>query len=494
MAGLSQGQWGRAAVPWPPAGPELQSQCNAFQLLGFNGTKRGFFVLRKNSVLTAGLVALLASVSTAHAETMTLQQALGLAYQSNPQLQAQRAATRAADEEVTKADGGWRPNLSVTGTYGDTQNESGSTSLAIPAGHPRDVSVTLTQPVFNGRTFPQIRQANAAVRASRAQLTSVEQSVLLAAAKSYFDVMTNEAVVSDRRDNVALLESQLSMTEERAAVGDITRTDLDLVRARLNAARADVAFAESELFASRAAFMRVIGRPAETLESAPRVADLPSSRDAAQGRALAMNPELNAAREQQRALDYAVDTAFGGLLPSLTLQGQYQITEDRVARGASVNSTAVFAQLRIPIYQGGGEYALVRQAKENRNRAAANVHDVERQVSATFDAAWESVVAAQSAISLYDQQVQAAQSAYEGFLEGVKAGERSTFDLLNAAQEVVSARIALAGARKRYYENRFSLLATMGELTANALRLPVTLYDPQANYDRNAGRWIGFGE
>ena len=63
------------------------------------------------------------AVDGARAETFTLQQALSLAYETNPRLEAERAQLRATDEEVAKALSNWRPNLGVAGSYGWTSNE-----------------------------------------------------------------------------------------------------------------------------------------------------------------------------------------------------------------------------------------------------------------------------------------------------------------------------------------------------------------------------------
>src|SRR5262245_55055263 len=164
------------------------------------------------------------------AETFTLQQALALAYESNPRLEAERAQLRATDEEVAKALSGWRPSLGVSGTYGYTTNEINVSNIPIPEGHPRDVTVTVTQPLFTGQTIPETRRANAQVRAGRFQLTSVEQFVLLSAARSYFNVVADEAALAFQRQNVDLLTGQLAMTQERVNVGDITITDLQLVQ------------------------------------------------------------------------------------------------------------------------------------------------------------------------------------------------------------------------------------------------------------------------
>ena len=427
-------------------------------------------------------------------ETFTLQEALALAYESNPRLEAERANLRATDEEVAKALSGWRPNLGVSGTYGWTQNEVTSFGLPIPEGHPRDITVTLTQPIFTGQTIPRTRQANAQVRAGRFQLTSVEQLVLFDAARAYTNVVADEAVLGFRRDNVTLLSGQLSMTQERVNVGDITITDLQLVQARLAAANAEVATAEARLAASRAEFERAIGRPPESLERTPALPAIPEIQMQATAFAIENNPDLNTAREQARVADAAVDVATGALLPSLSVQGQYRKSQDQVRVGVELESTSVIAQLRVPIYQGGEEYASVRQAKQNRSRAVFSISDVERQVRQAVEAAYQAQLAARNAMVLYEQQVAAAEMAYEGFAEGVRAGERSTYDLLNSAQELLSARVSLAEARRQYAVSTFELTVAEGAFTARALNLPVMHYDPQIYYDRNTGRWFGLGE
>jgi len=152
------------------------------------------------------------------------------------------------------------------------------------------------------------------------------------------------------------------------------------------------------------------------------------------------------------------------------------------------------AFLRVPIYQGGVEYAGVRQAKQNRSKAIFSISDVERQVRQSVDSAYQAQLAARNSIGLNEQQAQAAELAYEGFAEGVRAGERSTYDMLNAAQELLRARTSLNESRRQYYTSTYELMLATGSLTAGSLNLPVTRYDPNLYYNQNAGRWFGLGQ
>src|SRR5882672_5376633 len=118
------------------------------------------------------LLAILAFTGSAFAETLTLNQALGLAYESNPQLNAQRAALRAVDEDVAKALGGWRPTVTANTSYGYERDELNRLPGQSTA-NPRGAAITITQPVFNGQVLANVSKAKALARAGRAQLADV---------------------------------------------------------------------------------------------------------------------------------------------------------------------------------------------------------------------------------------------------------------------------------------------------------------------------------
>lgn len=443
-------------------------------------------------------LALISSLLTpaARAETLTLDQALAAAYETNTQLQAQRAALRATDEDVASAVSGWRPTVTASGSYGYTHDRTVPPEIGVvaPNGHPRDATVTLTQPIINGTTIPQTRQAKAGVDAGRAQLTSVEQTTLLSAARAYFDVLANEAQLNYKRHNVERLTDQVQMTQERVAIRDLARSDLDIVQARLSAAGADVATAEGNLAAAQAAFLRTVGRPAETLDAAPRLPPLPATEDDAMAVALANNPDLAGTKYLVQQADAAVSVAYGALAPSLSLQLQYKDSKDELGPGIRDKSLSAVGELRMPLYQSGTEYAQIRRAVELRSKAILQAADEERIVRQNLDAAWRTLVATRSAVSLDRQQVQAAQSAYDGIVQGLRVGERTTFDVLNTEQDLDSAQVALVEAERQYNETTFQLVAATGGLTARGLKLPVTFYDPQRHYDHDAGSWFGTGK
>src|SRR5438105_10894002 len=173
----------------------------------------------------------------------TLNGALVEAYVNNPQLGAQRAATRATDENVSIQLGGYRPRLTAT----DTMNEvyldqlSRTVSGGRTTGYTRStgenavrsLGLTATQTLFNGfQTGNRTRQAEAQVFAAREALRSTEQTVLLSAATAYMNLLRDTAIVDLQRSNVTVLESTLRQTRDRFIMGEVTRTDVAQAESR----------------------------------------------------------------------------------------------------------------------------------------------------------------------------------------------------------------------------------------------------------------------
>ena len=454
--------------------------------------------MRLRAVLCLAIAACVMPLA-ARAETLTLNQALALAYDTNPDLEGARAAVRAVDENVAIANSAWRPSVNATATYGIQHGTVTGFASAFNS-HPLTGSVSVTQQVFRGgRTYAEVGRAIAQVRSARAELVDTERTLLLNAATSYLDVIRDEAVLNLNRENVRALEAEYSGAQTQHGAGAITRTDVDQSEARLARARSDLAAAERQLAASREAFSANIGRPAATLEAAPALPPVPSNIDAARGIGADRSPKILQAKADWRAADFAVADAIGALLPSLSLQAQAEYLRD--SAGTNIFATkspqtilSIVGQLNVPIYQGGAEDATIRRAKELRGQALLGINSAQRQVWQDVTNAWEALRTTQLQIAANDAQVAADARALEGVKQEQAAGERSILDILNAQQELVGAEVAAVQARHDTTVAAYRLLWATGTLPATDLRLPVRTYDPVTHYDEDSGARFGLGE
>lgn len=466
--------------------------------------------------------------------SMTLEEALGIAYETNPDLAAAQAGLRASDEDVAKANGAWRPTIAFDGQYGvekyffpvqisgggiitthptftattPSGASSGTSAQIVNASitdHPVNGQLTVTQPIFrSGRTVAEIGRAKALVRVARAQLVASEQTVLLNAVTAYMNVVRDTAIVNLRVHNVEVLRRQRDSTQLEFKAGSLTRTDVAQSEARLAVAQSDLTSARGQLSISRADFMQSIGRPAETLETKPALPKIPEDQEAALNVALRQSPALLQAKENERAADYAVDDAWGAMGPTLQLQGQYQYSQSVLnsvqgfGAGGSPESVAqhavvALAQLHVPIYQAGVEEATVRQARELHSQSKLNVASADREVRDAVEAAWSNFQSALGTIESNESTQKADEIAFEGVSKEQQVGGRTVLDVLNAEQELLNAQVALVSSQRNAVVTAYQVLAADGALTAKSLGLKVKLYDPLEHYNDDAAAWVGFG-
>jgi outer membrane protein len=435
----------------------------------------------------------------------TLQQALALAYANNPTLQAGRAQLRAVDENVPQALAGWRPTVQVTGSAGQ-QTSSTTGTPATPPGSARQVNPwrsrdvyavqgSVTQPLYRGgRTVASTRRAENQVLAQRARLFATEQQVLLDTVNAYIAVIRDQEEVRLNTNNVQVLTRQLQATNERFRVGEITRTDVAQAESRLAGAVAQRADSEGRLQTSRASFTRVVGQPPQML-TPPQPLRPPAgnSRDAGM-LASQNNPSVVAALFDEAAARDQIDIQFSNLMPQLSLNGSVFRQDNQTTDGLRQNGTAITANLTVPLYQGGAEYAAVRQARQQAQQARQVVEDARRLATSQATQAYENLLAARAQADANRAQIRAAEIALDGVQREAIVGSRTTLDVLNAEQELLNARVSLVRALSTLISASHNLAAAVGRLTARDLELPVQIYDMEAYYREVRNRWAGWGD
>src|SRR5690348_846151 len=347
----------------------------------------GFSGMYGVKVVTAAsaVVLLLAQIGPTPALADTIEAALVRAYQNNPQLNAQRAQVRSTDENVPQALSGYRPKVSLTASAGYQYSDSLTTSGGSPTqivrtethgtNPPRSVGATVTQTLFNGQqTANRTRAAESQVSGAREALRVLEQTVLLNAATIYMDYLRDSAIVEVQKSNVRVLEQTLKQTQDRFNVGEVTRTDVAQSEAQLAAGKTQELTAESNLVTTKSNFRRIIGNePSNEAPGSPVDRFLPSTLPSAVELSLIENPNVTAAM-------FGIDVNFlqvkvneGALLPTVSLQASVQQAYEQTMISPRSFGASAVAQVTVPVYQGGAEYSLIRQSKENLAQQRLNL-------------------------------------------------------------------------------------------------------------------------
>lgn len=473
---------------------------------------------RSRALASVAALAVLSGMG-APAWAETLQEAIALAYQTNPSILAQRANQRALDETIVQARAGLRPTVDVSAGANYAFSETGGgerevdtngdgipdATVNVPASNTDSATGTaslgVSQTIWSaGRIGHGITAAEANILAGRENLRDIEQSVLAAVIQAYADVIRDSEILRIRQSNLSVLQRQLDEASARFEVGEITRTDVAQSEARLAQSEADLANAQAQLSVSRAAYAAVVGQAPGDLAPMPTLPNLPTDFDNALAVALIDNPGIRAAGYTLQAAEANVAAAKAEFLPSARLTASYGGSSDLNRLGDIVDNTAfrAGATISMPLFTGGLNGSRVAQALERANVAQINVEGERRTTLQTISSAYAQSLSARSTLQAGQEAVRAATVAAEGVRQEAQVGLRTTLDVLNQELELRNAEVTLASARRNEYVAQANLLAAMGRLEGADLDASLPVYDPAENYNRVRNRgalpWDGIVE
>lgn len=439
-----------------------------------------FHVKKSLRLLSLGITLTFAH-TTAQAET--LADALVSAYNHSGLLEQNRALLRAADEDVAAAGAALQPIVNWSAqaqhSFGSSTTNNFSNSLTNT-----NVSLTLSAQLLLydfGSSRASIESARETVFATRAQLISIEQQILLRAVNAYLNVRSNSETVALRLNNVRLLTQELRAANDRFEVGEVTRTDVAQAEARLAQANSGLATAQGDLLQAREEYANAVGHHPKSIAQLPRLPNIALKVSDAKALAVRTHPDMIAAQHQVAAVEHAIVSAEASFKPTVNLTGSLTV-QDSLSASDHTNNGSVGITVSGPIYRGGALSSAVRRITAQRDALRGNLHTVRHNVQQNVGNAYALFTSVNVALEASREQIRAARVAFRGIREEANLGARTTLDVLDAENELLDAEAALISAQAAQYSAAYSILASMGKLTAKDLGLGVQQYDPEAYY------------
>jgi outer membrane protein len=443
--------------------------------------------------MTAAVIVMMASPAAAD----SLSDALVKAYQSNPQLNAERARQRGTDENVPQALAGYRPQVvaSLGAGLQAVRDLLPDNTVQGATLRPWTIGVTVTQVLFNGfKTANSVRVAEFQVQSGREALRNVGQGVLLDAVTAYMNVIANEALLQAQQTNVAVLREILGTTRKRLDAGDVTPTDVAQAEARLNRGLADLNAADVALAISKATYKQVIGdAPSHLLPASP--VDRLSPNGLAESTEVAgkEHPAVVAAGFDVDVAQTTIKVAESSLLPTVTAQANVSRSKesDSTLGTFGTDQASIIGQINVPIYDGGTAASQTRQAKELTSQSRLVLEQVRNQARTAVASAWVTNEGTKVALAAAESEVRAADVALQGVRREAQGGQRTTIDVLNAQQDLTNARSRQIQAQHDRVIASYTLLSAVGRLDVHTLNLSTPDYLPEVHYHQVRDAWHG---
>lgn len=416
----------------------------------------------------------IASISV---EANNLEDVYRIAENSDPHYRQVAAAKRAVLELRPQAVAGLLPSASLKANiFSNEQNidieyfgAAGKTSF-----NSHSYVLDVSQPIFRGDRFIQLRQSSSLIKQADAELSSAQQDLMIRVAQAYFNVLAAKDSFQFAGAEEKSLSKQLDQARQRFEVGLTAITDVQEAQAGYDMAVSQEIVAKNEIDNAaeglRAITGEYINKLFELSNDMPLVNPQPEEINTWTDTALEQNLDVISAR-------FAIDTAReeillqrAGHLPTLDLFAQHNFDKSGGRFGSSkVRSSAVGLQLNVPIFQGGFVSSKAREAHQRLDEQFQRLEQARRQAQLLTRQAYLGVISGISQVKALKQAVISSETALLSTQAGFEVGTRTAVDVVASERTTFQARRNYSRAKYDYILNTLKLKRAAGILSTTDL-------------------------
>ena len=357
------------------------------------------------------------------------------------------------------------------------------TSSQVGHSRTRNLSVDLSQTVFDFSKYANLKAAHSSANAQDELYQAALQNLFVRVTGAYFTVLTDEDLLANAKANEDAFKQQFEQADQRFKVGLSAITDVYQTKSFYEAAKATTIAAQNTLDNDREALSQITGKPTGNLkklrDELPMNSPDPADPDAWVKQALINNPNLLAQKQNVAAAEHNITAARAGHLPTITANVSYGKSaswyENAAIHSNTPSQTTIGLTLNVPIFSGGLTQSRVRQSIYNRDAAQDSEEIERRQVKASTLNYYRSVLAGVSQVQSGKAAVESAQKALDATRAGFEVGTQTMVNVLLAIQTLTQAESTYSQSRHQLVLNRLLLkqsagTASLGDMqTINAL-------------------------
>ncbi|CAI8986244.1 Alkaline protease secretion protein AprF [Pseudomonas chlororaphis] len=429
------------------------------------------------------LLASLCGLCTPVAHALGLLDAYALAVRNDPTFQAAIQERDAGEENRALGRAALLPTLSWNYNNSRNQSEVTQTTPLGDSSTDRDYrsyasTLTLQQPLLDYEAYARFRQgaAQALFADERFRSKSQELAVRLLGAYSQA-LLAQERIELSQAQRRAYAE-RLQLNQRLLKGGEGTRTDVLETQARLSLALAEEIEASDLQDSALRELEAIVGQPLRVDELDPLARRFaiqpvqPSRFESWRDLAIANNPELASRQHALQAAEYEVERKRAGHLPKVNLYASSRQTssDSESTYNQKYDTNSVGIQVSLPLFAGGSVSASTRQAASQLSQAQYELDAQTANVLIELRKQFNLNTSGAARVRAYEMTVESAEALVQATLKSVRGGERVNLDVLDAEQQLFSARRDLADARHAYLLARVQLRFYAGLLNEQDLQ------------------------
>eukprot|EP01133_Synstelium_polycarpum_P012937 gene12937-15205_t len=388
---------------------------------------------------------------------------------------------------------GLLPNLSWS--YNNSRNESEVTQSTAVGNVTSDrdyrsyaSTLTLQQPLLDYEAYARYRQGAAQALFADERFRSKSQELAVRVLSAYSQALLAQERIELSRAQKRAYAERLQLNERLLKGGEGTRTDVLETQARLSLAQAE----EIESLDTQDAALReleaIVGQPLQIDELAPLTRQFeipplePNRFETWREMAMANNPELKSQHHALDVAEYEVERKRAGHMPKVSLYASSRQTssDSESSYNQKYDTNSVGIQVSLPLFAGGSVSASTRQAANQLSQAQYELDAQTARTLIELRKQFNLNTSGAAKVRAYEMAVSSATALVKATKKSVTGGERVNLDVLDAEQQLFTARRDLADARHAYLLARIQLKYFAGLLNEQDLRALAGYFQPSA--------------
>jgi outer membrane protein len=384
------------------------------------------------------------------------------------------SANQAAQEIIEQSKALYRPTVNFNADTNAIASDIRYLKSTTPAGRSNfenyKYGVDARQPIYRKQNLIQIEQAVTQVSQADKQLHLSQQALILRTTQAYFDVLIAQDKIDLMIAQKSAISSQLDQAKANFEVGTVTITDVNEAQARYDLIVAQEIAAVNEYQIAKHAVQAITGNAPQKLAAVKadiQTNTLTQSMDNWLEVAALNNLNIQIQQDTAKFSEQEIELSKAGHLPTLDAVASYT---DSYANGSvsvfgtgnELKTGSIGLQLQIPLYQGGATSSKVRQAVLNKQKAQDDVEIARRQTELETQRAYLNLSTSIAQVKALNQALISSQSQVDSTKLGYEVGVRTSIDVLNAEQQLFSAKRDLLQARYNYLVNIIRLKTASG--------------------------------
>ncbi|NVZ39153.1 TolC family outer membrane protein [Pseudomonas sp. 21615526] len=426
-------------------------------------------------------------------QALGLLDAYDLALRNDPTFQAAIQEREAGEENRIIGRAGLLPNLSWS--YNNSRNESEVTQSTAVGNVTSDrdyrsyaSTLTLQQPLLDYEAYARYRQGAAQALFADERFRSKSQELAVRVLSAYSQALLAQERIELSRAQKRAYAERLQLNERLLKGGEGTRTDVLETQARLSLAQAE----EIESLDTQDAALReleaIVGQPLQIDELAPLTRQFeipplePNRFETWREMAMANNPELKSQHHALDVAEYEVERKRAGHMPKVSLYASSRQTssDSESSYNQKYDTNSVGIQVSLPLFAGGSVSASTRQAANQLSQAQYELDAQTARTLIELRKQFNLNTSGAAKVRAYEMAVSSATALVKATKKSVTGGERVNLDVLDAEQQLFTARRDLADARHAYLLARIQLKYFAGLLNEQDLRALAGYFQPSA--------------